>query len=115
MTARDIIAMHDRIKVRHKFGAVRTERDGQRFDSKAEARRYDQLMLLQRAGEVVMVLRQVPFHLEGGVTYRCDFAVFWADGRVTFEDVKGAVTKEFTRAKKQVEARYPVTIEVVKA
>ena len=31
-----------------------------------------------------------------------------------FIDVKGKTTKEFIRAKKQVEALYPVTIRVIK-
>lgn len=100
--------------LRHKFGAVRTERDGQSFDSKAEARYYDQLMLAQRAGEVVMVLRQVPFHLPGGVKYVCDFLVFHASGVVEVVDVKGVETESFRAKKRLVEALYPVTIEVVK-
>lgn len=99
---------------RHKYNAVATELDGLRFDSKAEARRYADLKLLQRAGEVVFFLRQVPFDLPGGVKYRVDYCIFWADGRVTFEDVKGMTTPMFTLKKKQVEALYPVEIEVVR-
>lgn len=96
----------------HKFGAVRTERDGQTFDSKAEARYWDRLMLAKAAGEVVMVLRQVPFHLPGGVKYVCDFQVFHASGVVEFVDVKGVQTESFKAKKRMVEALYPVTIEV---
>lgn len=99
---------------RHKFGAVRTERDGQRFDSKAEARYWDQLVLAKLAGQVVMVLRQVPFHLPGGVKYVCDFQVFHATGEVEFIDVKGMETESFRAKKRMVEALYPVTIEVTK-
>jgi len=37
--------------------------------------------------------------------------IFWKDGSVTFEDVKGFKTKEYTIKKKQVEDIYfPVTI-----
>ena len=97
---------------KHKFMAVPTKADGIRFDSKKEAARYENLKLLQMAGEVVFFLRQVPFHLPGGTTYRVDFQIFWANGEVSFEDVKGMQTKEFIRAKKQVEALYPVKIEV---
>lgn len=96
---------------RHKFNAKRTERDGMSFDSKKEARYYDDLKLRQRAGELVFFLRQVPFHLPGSVTYRVDFQEFLADGSVRFIDVKGYVTPEYTAKKKMVEAIYPITIE----
>jgi hypothetical protein len=97
--------------MRHKFKAVPTVRDGFRFDSKKEARRFDDLKLLQKAGEIVFFLRQVPFHLPGNVTYRIDFLVFWSDGNVTFEDVKGVRTPQYITKKKIVETLYPITIE----
>ena len=99
---------------RHKFNAKPTKSDGIRFDSKLEARYYDQLKLRQRAGEVVFFMRQVPFHLPGGVRYVCDFQEFWSDGTVHFVDVKGMETSDFKMKKKQVEALYPIEIEVVK-
>lgn len=37
--------------------------------------------------------------------------MFWKDGRVTVEDVKGVRTAAYRRSKKQVEALYPVRIE----
>ena len=101
-------------KNKHKFGAVKTERDGFKFDSKLEARYYDYLKVQQSEGHVVFFLMQTRFHLEGNVTYAVDFQVFYSDGSVRFIDVKGRETKAFIRAKKQVEARYPVDIEVVK-
>lgn len=99
----------------HKFGARAVARvwpDGSeiRFQSKKEARYYDKLKLAEQSGQLVFFLRQVPFHLPGGVTYRVDFQEFWADGDVRFVDVKGHRTKEYIRAKKQVEALYPVEI-----
>jgi hypothetical protein len=96
--------------VRHKFSAVRTERDGQSFPSKLEARLYDHLVLEQRAGDVIFFLRQCPFHLPGGVVYRVDFQVFRADGTVEFLDAKGATTESFKSKRRQVETLYPVTI-----
>lgn len=97
---------------KHKFNAKPTEAYGIRFDSKHEAAVYHELMLAQKAGEVVMVLRQVPFHLPGGVTYRCDFQIFWKDGTVEFRDAKGYETPEFKAKKKMVEALYPVEIHL---
>jgi hypothetical protein len=102
------------MKIRHKYNAVRTVRDGIKFPSKKEASRYDELCLLIKTGRVVFFLRQPLFDLGGGTTYRADFLVFWADGTASVEDVKGVETKEFKKAKRQVEARYPVKIEVVR-
>jgi hypothetical protein len=98
---------------RHKYKAVQTISDGIKFQSKKEARYYDELKLRQKAGEVVFFLRQVPFDLAGGVKYRCDFQEFRSDGTVHFIDVKGKRTTEYIARKKMVEALYPVEIEEV--
>jgi len=97
------------------IGKARRTVDGIVFDSKLEADYYRRLKVLRDAGDVLFFLRQVPFHLPGGVTYRVDFVEFHASGYVRFVDVKGKETKEFIRNKKQVEDLYsPVIIEVVK-
>lgn len=96
--------------IKHKFRAIRTELDGIKFDSKKESKRYQELLLLVKAGEVLFFLRQVPFHLAGNVKYLCDFVVFWKNGYVTFEDVKGIKTPMYILKKKQVEALYPIEI-----
>lgn len=98
------------MRLRHKFNAVRTGRGGQKFDSKKEAAYYDQLCLKQKAGLVLFFLRQTRFDLPGGVVYRCDYTVFYADGTVAFVDVKGIRTPEYVAKRKIVEALYPVTI-----
>lgn len=95
---------------RHKFFAQPTETDGIKFPSKKEARHYNELKLLQRAGEVLFFLRQVPFHLPGGIRYVVDFVVFKTTGEVEFQDVKGVVTKEYKTKKALVESLYPVEI-----
>ena len=100
--------------IKHKFGAIRTERDGIKFPSKAEAHYYDKLKLAQKAGDLLFFLRQVPFHLPGNVKYVVDYVEFWKDENVVFTDVKGMQTKEFITKKKLVEALYPITINVVK-
>ena len=101
------------MRARHKYNAVSCEHNSIKFPSKKERDRYIQLHLLQRSGEIVFFLRQPLFDLGGGTTYRADFLIFWSDGGVTVEDVKGVKTKEFIKAKKQVEALYPVEIEVI--
>ena len=96
--------------LKHKFKAKVTETDGIRFSSQKEAKRYSNLKMLQTVGEVVFFLRQVPFHLPGGVKYICDFLIFWTNGTVTIEDVKGFKTESYKAKKKMVEALYPIEI-----
>jgi hypothetical protein len=98
------------MSLRHKFGAKPTELDGIKFSSKKEAKRYRELRLLEKSGEVLFFLRQTPFHLQGGVKYVCDFMVFWTDGNVTIEDVKGVKTPMYLLKKKQVETAYPIKL-----
>lgn len=102
----------------HKYGvspAAERTVGGTLFGSKAEARRWVELEELRAAGAVRFTLRQVPFHLPGGVRYVADFAVFWADGRVTFEDVKGHATEAYRVKKRLVEALFPVVVQEVRA
>lgn len=99
--------------VRHKFNAIRTIQDGITFSSKKEAARYRDHKLAQQAGVLVFFLRQVPFYLPGGVRYVVDFVLFYANGEVVFEDVKGFKTPEYKTKKRLVEALYPITIREV--
>lgn len=94
----------------HKFHAVRTELEGIKFSSKREANYFSQLRLAEKSGDLLFFLRQVPFHLDGGVRYVCDFAEFWKNGEVRFVDSKGVKTPMYIAKKKMVEAKYPVTI-----
>lgn len=99
--------------IKHKFKARRTNVDGIKFSSKKEANRYNILKLLQKSGDILFFLRQVPFHLPGGVKYICDFLIFWTNGDVTIEDVKGFKTEIYKAKKKMVEALYPVEISEI--
>ena len=96
--------------LKHKFRAKPVEADGIKFPSKKEYKRYMELKQLQQNGEVLFFLRQTPFHLTGGVKYLCDYLVFWINGEITFEDVKGVKTDMYILKKKQVEASYPINI-----
>ncbi len=96
--------------IRHKFNAKPTELDGIRFSSKKEAKRYSELKLLQKSSEVLFFIRQVPFHLPANVRYVCDFMVFWTNGEVTIEDVKGMKTDMYIVKKKILEDMYPIKI-----
>lgn len=58
------------------------------FDSEKEARRYDELIFLLKAGEILGFCREPRFPVGGGRVYEPDFLVFYSD-RVEIEDVKG--------------------------
>jgi len=98
-------------KPKHKFAAKRVELDGIKFASKKEAKYYQELLLRQKAGEIIFFLRQVPFYLPGGVKYVCDFVEFCSDETVHFVDTKGFKTPTYKAKKKMVEVLYPIIIE----
>jgi hypothetical protein len=98
---------------RHKYGVSPKEErtcDGITFDSKKEMCRYQYLKLEQAAGNILFFLRQTTFHLVGAASYHADFVVFWANGNVTVEDVKGTRTSQYLAKKRKVEKQYPVKI-----
>ena len=101
-------------RIKHKFHAKPVQEDGHHFPSKLEWKLYNQLLLQQKAGEVLFFLRQVPFHLPGGVKYVLDFLVFYTNGEVKALDAKGMETDTFTLKKKMVEDLYPIEILVIK-
>lgn len=98
----------------HKYLNIPCEYDGIKFASKLEAGYYLKLNQLKKSGEVIFFLMQVPFILPGNIRYRCDFQIFWADGHVSFVDTKAIETPVSTNKIKQVEALYPVKIEIYK-
>ena len=97
----------------NKYKNIRTEIDNLKFDSKKEAARYADLKLLKMGNEVLWFIRQPSFDIGGGVKYKADFLIVWADGKVTVEDVKGKKTDVYKIKKKLVEAAYPIKIEEV--
>lgn len=96
--------------IKHKFKAKPQEVDGWYVPSKKEAHRYIQLKQLVKSESVLFFIPQVAFRLPGKTKYICDFVVFWADGFVTFEDVKGFKTETYILKKKIVESLYPIEI-----
>ena len=90
--------------------AANRTRDGIVFDSVKEANYYSQLAVLRQAGDVILFLRQTPFHLPGNTRYVCDFVVFWASGEVEFVDVKGVKTPMYKTKKRMVEDLYGIEI-----
>ena len=101
---------------RRKYGNRRVEVDGKKFDSRHEAEVYAGLMLRRRAGELWLVLRQVPFDLPGGIRYIADFVTIDAAGHVAVIDAKSEATKQnrvYINKKKQMRAEWGVEIKEV--
>lgn len=101
---------------RSKYNARKCVVDGQVFDSVKEARRYCELALLQRVGEISDLRRQVKYVLipaqyeevdgkkkliEREVSYKADF-VYTENGIEVVEDVKGFRTKEYVLKRKMM-------------
>lgn len=92
----DLMRRHPRpINPRAKFKNIRTEKDGQKFDSKWEAERFQQLKLMESAGEIRDLRAQVSFDLvvNGQLVcrYIADF-VYVRNGRRVVEDSKSKPT-----------------------
>lgn len=89
-----------RFNVANKYRAVKTysELIGRKFDSKTEARRAEQLFMLQKAGAIKDLQFQVPFQLslKPNIKIRIDFSYYDKESKQTvYEDSKGMQTREF--------------------
>lgn len=97
-------------KYRNKITVV----DGIRFSSKREAKRYSELLLLFRAGEIIEFTRQVPYPVASAgkktKRYIADFVVLWKNGKQTVEDVKGVKTQLYELKKLLMLEKYGIEI-----
>lgn len=119
---------------RLKYGNSKTY-DG--FDSKKEARRYQELLIMERAGKISDLKRQVKFVLipvqreysreiytkgrkkgcfkpgkilERECAYYADFTYHTDDGRFVVEDSKGMRTKDYIIKRKLMLREYGIRI-----
>lgn len=116
-------SMVSRRKRKNKYGAMRTIVDGLKFDSRGECDRWLQLKLLERAGEICGLRRQVKFPLYAWTpsgkeqigTYAADFQYRdMRTNREVTEDFKGCITAEFRRTQKLMRANYGIEILVTR-
>lgn len=107
------------MNARNKYRNVKTVVDGITFDSKKEAKRYGELKLLEKAGEITDLELQpeYPLNVNGKTVakYRGDFRYFdRRNGVVVHEDVKGVQTPVFRLKKKILAAQNPpINVTVV--
>ena len=93
-----------------KYHNRKVTRDGETFDSVKEYRRFCELRLLEKAGAVTDLRRQVKFELipaqridgkvaERACSYVADF-VYMENGQQVVEDTKGMRTQEYRLKRK---------------
>lgn len=124
---------------RSKYGNRKTVVDGITFDSKKEANRFRELQLLERAGKITALQRQVKYvliptqrefsneiykkgahqgHFKPGkvlekeCSYIADFA-YIQDGAYVVEDTKGVRTEAYKIKRKLMLERYEIQIREV--
>jgi len=113
---------------RPKYGNVRTQYNGETFDSKAEAAEDQALRMAEAAGEIAGYARQVsiPMRARKGRRMQLDFMVnakkSYACAQcghlnhihaLVLRDKKGFVTREWQTKRRILEAQLGIEIEVV--
>lgn len=101
----------------NKYGAKPTEVDGIKFASKAEAKRYGELKLLERAGHI----RDLKLHVEYPLIvngekvgkYTCD-SEYIEGGELVTEDVKGRAVRDWPLRKRLFAALYGRKVREIK-
>lgn len=104
------------IPKRNKYGARKlTSPDGQKFDSVKEFNRWGCLRLLERAGKISDLKRQVSFELipkqegERACSYVADFT-YIENGKLVVEDCKGFKTDVYKIKKKLMKWVHGISI-----
>ena len=109
------------MRCRSKYGAKKVTVNGITFDSRKEANRYTELVLLERAGKISGLERQVKFELipsqrvdgkvvERACHYVADF-VYMENGTKVVEDVKGYKTPEYIMKRKLLLKEYGIQVK----
>ena len=97
----------------NKYRAIRTwsELCQRWFASKAEARRGEELCLLEKEGEISQLVYQSGFQLSSNpkVSIAIDFE-YIEDGVRKFEDTKGVLTRDFRTKLAWLKQRYNIDV-----
>ena len=105
-----------------KYHARKVSVDGITFDSKKEARRWSELKLMESAGIITNLQRQVTFQLlpsqkgegrtERPAKYVADFT-YQENGQTVVEDTKGMKTKDYILKRKMMLFIHGITVKEV--
>lgn len=109
----------------NKYRNKPTDRNGIRFDSKKEAKRFDELVVMLRAGQISNLKLQPQFTLQESyvtpegervraIRYVADFS-YWRDGEKVVEDVKSkaTATAQYKLKKKLMRERFGINVKEV--
>jgi hypothetical protein len=104
----------------NKYGAKKATEDGYTFDSLAERRRYRDLKLMLKAGEITnLEVHPVWQLVVCGVKigrYTADFAYNMRfSGKRFVEDVKGVKTRDYLLRKKLMKALHGIDVQEIQA
>lgn len=107
---------------RNKYHAKKIAVDGMTFDSRKEYQRWVELLMLEKAGVIEGLQRQVTFVLlpsqkgegrtERPVKYVADFT-YQENGKTVVEDTKGMKTKDYIIKRKLMRYIHGITIKEV--
>jgi hypothetical protein len=99
---------------RTKHNNVKVETEDGVFDSKKEYKRYKELRILLKAGEIGFLAKQVQFELNEGGThsliYIADFVYTTKEGKQVVEDVKGMRTAVYKKKRKLMKEIHGIEI-----
>ena len=113
-------------KLMAKYNNIKVTADGYKFDSKAEYRFYQKVILPLKSSGVITDFefhKKFPYDITYSVGnekwtkkgyYECDF-YYRENGEVKVIDVKGVRTKEFNRKEKIMKKLYGIEITVIGA
>jgi hypothetical protein len=100
-----------------KYRNEKTAVDGLKFDSKAEADRWGQLVAMQQARAITHLRRQVAYPIDVNGLRICKYVadfVYQEAGQTVVEDVKGKATPVYALKKKLMLAVYGIAIREVR-
>lgn len=122
---RKVVAAQRERSVKRKYNNQPTERNGIKFDSRKEANRYEELMLLLKAGEISDLKLQPQFTLQESymtpegeriraIRYVADFS-YTQGSRMVVEDVKSkaTATTQYKMKKKLMQERFGISVKEV--
>lgn len=124
MTREEYFALVGKRKI-SKYRANPLTVDGIKFDSQKEATRWQELKILEKAGKIKGLKRQVKYSLlpdqrdengkiiERAVNYIADFVYIEKDGSIVCEDTKGYKTKEYIIKRKLMLYMHGIRIKEV--
>jgi hypothetical protein len=118
------VEQKEKLKLNYnKYKNIKTKVNGKTLDSKKEAKRYTELLLLEKAGIIQDLQTQVKFELQPSyktgnkairaINYIADYVYYDKLGKLIVEDCKGFKTEVYKLKKKLFEYKYKMEIKEI--